>query len=538
MPDILIMNMDRMIHCKNGSSLLQALVQEHIYVESPCGGNGTCGKCRIRHMAGTLPLSTIQERKLLTEDERMAGYRLACEVYPQDFAAILVPQESNGKKEEQPEWMRYEYKLSEEQKKNASFAAAVDLGTTTIAASLIDTKNSRTLDTETMVNPQTAFGQDILTRITYEQKNKEKGIEELQKAAAGAIDELIGRLCSKCGVGREEIKEIVVAANTTMMHMLLGVDAESLGKAPYKPVFTGSRRVSAKELGIHAAAEKGVYCLPGASAFIGADVVAGAQACDMCKEFMDRVLLLDIGTNGEFILAKDGELLSCSCAAGPALEGMNISSGMRAAEGAIELVEIYPEGIRHKVIGGGRPYGLCGSGILSAVNEMLRTGIIKEDGSFIKKEELPDTDWRRRYLIVEGKKRSMKISEGDRPILITQGDIRQIQLAKGALLSGFWTLLEEAGLKAEELYKVLIAGQFGAHIRPQDLTGIGIVPKEVEDKIRYVGNAALGGTYQALVFRGVKEELESLAGKISYIELGETKGYQERFINCLQFAQK
>ena len=247
-----------------------------------------------------------------------------------------------------------------------------------------------------------------------------------------------------------------------------------------------------------------------------------------------NVLFIDIGTNGEIVLASKGKLLCCSCAAGPALEGMNISSGMRATEGAVEDVEISEKGISLKVIGDQTPVGICGSGILAVLRELLKSGIVKKTGVFVKKDKLEETDYRYSMIRMNGTKREFILKE-EPELLITQGDVRQVQLAKGAILSGFTALCKKAGIQMEELDKVMIAGQFGAHLPADSLTGTGILPKVVEDKLVYVGNSSKTGAYMTLMSEKIKREMEELAEKMEYMELAETENYERIFTECMIF---
>lgn len=414
------------------------------------------------------------------------------------------------------------------------YGIAIDIGTTTVVCALIDMGTGKELAHASMINAQKHFGLDVLTRITYEMEHPQGGVKKLQDAIVGSINDMIGDVCSQAGVLREQIYEITVGANCTMMHMLLGVDAVPIGKAPYAPMFVKAKELSAACVGIHAAPGARLCCLPSVSAYIGADIVAGAYVCQLQKE-KGNVLFIDIGTNGEIVLAHQGRLLCCSCAAGPALEGMNISSGMRAAQGAVEDVKITPQGIRLKIIGEEPAAGICGSGILAAVKELLRTGLISKSGVFIKKEKLEETDYRRPMIGTDGVRREFILTDTPKRIQITQQDVRQVQLAKGAILSGFLALLNEAGIGMEELDKVLIAGQFGAHLPVDSLTGTGILPREVTDKIVYVGNTSKTGAYMALMSGRVKREMEELAHYMDYMELGAVKGYERLFADCLIF---
>ena len=418
------------------------------------------------------------------------------------------------------------------------YGVAIDIGTTTVVCSLIDMKTGEELGHASEINAQKFFGLDVLTRITYEIENPEDGREKLQKAIVGSINKMVKSVCDRNGLAQDQIYEISVGANCTMMHMLMGVDARPIGKAPFAPVFARAKDVKASDIGLKAAPGARLYCLPSVSAYIGADIVAGAYVCDL-RHRKGNVMFIDIGTNGEIVLAANGHLMSCSCAAGPALEGMNISSGMRAAEGAIEDIHINEDGIDLKVIGDCEPAGICGSGILTVTKELLRTGIVRKTGAFVKAGKFDEDDYRSKYIAVdeEGKRSFIMTEGGDgtEPLYITQGDIRQVQLAKGAILSGFMALLKKAGIGMADLDKVLIAGQFGAHLPAESITGTGILPFEVEDRIEYVGNTSKTGAYMALMSGTVKRQMEELAHDMDYLELGATDNYERLLSECLIF---
>ncbi len=418
------------------------------------------------------------------------------------------------------------------------YGVAIDIGTTTVVCSLVDMLTGEELGHASEINAQKFFGLDVLTRITYEIENPEDGREKLQKAIVGSINKMVKSICDEHGLTQDQIYEVTVGANCTMMHMLMGVDARPIGKAPFAPVFARAKDVKASDIGLKAAPGARLYCLPSVSAYIGADIVAGAYVCDL-RHRDGNVMFIDIGTNGEIVLAADGHLMSCSCAAGPALEGMNISSGMRAAEGAIEDIHINEDGIDLKIIGDCEPAGICGSGILTVTKELLRTGIVRKTGAFVKADKFDADDYRSKYIAVDEEgKRSFKMTEGGdgtEPLYITQGDVRQVQLAKGAILSGFMALLKKAGIGMADLNKVLVAGQFGAHLPAESITGTGILPFEVEDRIEYVGNTSKTGAYMALMSDAVKRQMEELAHDMDYLELGATDNYERLLSECLIF---
>ncbi|KEZ88041.1 ferredoxin [Clostridium sulfidigenes] len=598
MPKIFIKQLGKDFEYVPKKNLLQLLLENDIFVDNPCNGNGSCGKCKVRVLEGNLPPLSPTERKLLKEDEINADIRLSCLVVPKEDITIEILQKERKHKilttgyvpefefnptiskkifeikmptlETQSPFedslcealgsKKVNWKLLRDYESSYGtvtgvfndselialeagdtteflYGVAIDIGTTTVVAALIDMNNGEDLATASRINPQKKFGLDVLTRITYELEHPEGSKEELQKTIVEAINEMVEELCSEGKVKKENIYEISIAANCTMMHFLLGVDATSIGKSPYAPVFTKAKNISASDLGIKAAKCARVYCLPSVSSYIGADIVAGAYVCELHKA-EENILFIDIGTNGEIVLSKGGRLLSCSCAAGPALEGMNISSGMRAAEGAVEDVEITEKGVDLKVIGEEDPIGICGSGILAAVKELLRTGIVKNNGAFIKKEQLEGSDYRYKMIQLNGNKREFILKSTPEQLLITQGDVRQVQLAKGALLSGFYALLKQAKIDMGELDKVMIAGQFGAHLPADSLVGTGILPKEVKDKLVYIGNSSKTGAYMALMSVKVKKEIEDLAGEMEYMELGASEGYEKLFSQCLIFGDK
>ena len=543
---LLVTSSDKEYEYEAGKSLLKILLDAKIFVDNPCNGKGTCGKCKVKIISGNIHASNETEKRLLSEEEIKEGIRLACLVMPEtDLKIELLQKERKHKvltKGYIPEFSfegeiqkrLHSFGLKSGKMPEKMYGIAIDIGTTTVVCALIDMYTGKEIENVSNINAQKHFGLDVLTRITYEIEHPESGVQELQYAIVDSINEMLGELCNKANANRTDIYEIVVAANCTMLHTLLGVEAISLGRAPYEPVFKDAKQVKASEIGIQIAAEGSVYCLPSVSAYIGADIVAGAYVCELQKE-KDNVLFVDIGTNGEIVLANKGRLLCCSCAAGPALEGMNISSGMRAAEGAIEDIVITENEVKLQVIGDEEPAGLCGSGILAAVKELLRVGLLKKEGAFIKPKQMEENDYRHKYLQMNGAKREFVVTREPVEILVTQSDVRQVQLAKGAILSGFIALLQKAGIQMEDLDKVMIAGQFGAHLPVDSLTGIGILPKEVKGKLVYVGNTSKTGAYMALMSTKVRNEIEQLAKVMEYTELSEMKEYERLFIECLTF---
>ena len=509
--------------------MLENLLSVGEFVDNPCNGKGKCGKCKVRVLSGECSPLTEEEKKILSTEEIDSGVRLSCLANPVSDCEVELMQKVLEHKVlttgAMPEF--------EKDGDLTGYGFAIDIGTTTVVASLVNLETGEELASASDINAQKHFGLDVLTRITYEYENPDTGAQELQNAIVDSLNKLMADACKKAKVDVSEIAKINVAANCTMMHMLLGVDARSIGKSPYEPVFRDAKTMPASEVGLNGSERCVLYCLPHVSAYIGADIVAGAYVCQMQKS-TDNELFIDIGTNGEIVLARGGELFSCSCAAGPALEGMNISSGMRAATGAVEEVQIRADKIELQTIGKARPEGICGSGILAVVRELVVNKIILKSGVFVKLEELEDTDWRRKYIRLNGTKRELVMCE-DPEILVTQSDVRQVQMAKGAILSGFMALLNEANITMEDLDRVYIAGQFGAHLSVDSLVGSGILPACVQDKLTYVGNSSKTGAYMTLLSKKVTEEIEALAKKINYLELSNLDNYERLYSECMQF---
>lgn len=598
MPTIGVRPTGRTFEYVPGTSLLEILLENDVFVNNPCNGKGTCGKCRVKLVGGQEFAVSDTERSLLSQSDFDQGVRLSCLIDPtEDLTVELVHKERKHKvlttgimpdfefapetrkqsvcvrrptlEDQTPfedqicEQLGVEYielevlaeaglepgdwtavlhgnrviQLEPGDTTGLLYGVAIDIGTTTVVCELVDLATGERMGNASQINAQKVFGLDVLTRITYEFEHPENGVANLQKVIVKSINDMIGEVCAEIGVARTSIYEITVGANCTMMHMLLGVDARCIGKAPFAPAFARAKDLSAASIGIDVAAGARLYALPHVSAYIGADIVAGAYVCELEKE-SGNVLFIDIGTNGEIVLASHGRLLSCSCAAGPALEGMNISAGMRAAEGAIEEVTVTEGGNEFKVIGGAEPAGLCGSGILAVMRELLSCGFVRKNGAFVKLAKLDESDWRRSRMVEdENGKRAFVLTEQPERLLVTQSDVRQVQLAKGAILSGFVALLGKAGLDMDDLDKVVIAGQFGAHLTPNSITGTGILPPEVEDRIVYAGNTSQTGAYMALMSADVKRDMERLAQKMDYMELGATENYERLFSDCLLFPE-
>ncbi len=590
---------DKGYEFKIGNNILEIIQNNNLGMESPCGGKGLCGKCKIKVLNGDINPLTKEELKFLSKEEIKNNIRLGCLVYPKsDINVELLNKQNinhkiltdgympNFNKEVQIEKNIYDIKkptlennLSYEEVlknilnteiedyeilKNISnlfmydkfsavyingeltglessniseeiYAIAVDIGTTTVVCSLVDMKKQCEIASESEINPQKEYGLDVLSRINYI-KNKDNGLETLHKSIIDCINKLINKLCENNCINKANIYEVSIAANTTMMHILTNINPLSIGKSPYSPIFIKSKNLKSKELGINISNFGRVHLLPGVSSYIGADIVSGVAVCDL-KNVDKNVLFIDIGTNGEMVLSQKGKLVSCSCAAGPALEGMNISCGMRAGDGAIENIKI-EDNIKIKVIGDKTPIGICGSGIVDAISELARLNLIGKTGRIAKKETIEnhkELSHLSKFIVDENKKRRFILISEPNEIAITQEDIRQVQLAKGAILSGIYALVDEANIKIDEIDEVIIAGQFGKHLSVESLVGVGIIPKELKNKIKYIGNSSKTGAIMSLLSKDIRNSMDTIAYEIDYFELSTKNGYERLFTDCLKF---
>jgi uncharacterized 2Fe-2S/4Fe-4S cluster protein (DUF4445 family) len=413
----------------------------------------------------------------------------------------------------------------------AFYGIALDIGTTSVVAELFDLADGKSMGIQSCLNPQTEFGGDVLTRIAFTSEH-DAGTKLLQEKIVGCINQLIDQLVATKRLPREYIYTIVVAGNTTMLHLLLGISPHSLAQAPYRPVFTQQLEVNPAKVGLVIAPRGVITVLPSAAAFVGADIVAGLIALGL-QRYPKTVLFIDIGTNGEIVVCKDGALVGTSSAAGPALEGMNITCGCRAEKGAVEGVTLLSDGtLKVEVIGNGEAGGLCGSGLIDLVAELVRCGVIESSGRFAKREKLAPV-LASRLMDIDGKPAFAVTEEGS--VFLSQKDVRQVQLAKGAIAAAIDLLLKELNLSFSDIEEVLVAGAFGFHLKPASLVGIGLLPLACRDNIRFVGNTAKEGAKAVLLNRQAGLEILEVARKIQIKELSLHPEFQDHYVKSLAF---
>jgi len=416
------------------------------------------------------------------------------------------------------------------------YGFAVDIGTTKLAGYLVDLNTGRTLGTCSEVNPQVKQGGDVITRITYAM-GKPRNLAELHEVLIDAINHMISDVCRKLAMSEHDIYDVVAVGNTVMHHFFFNINPKSVGFSPYTAVVGRSLDVRARDLGLKVNAGAYVHSPPNVAGFVGADAVADIMATEVYKA-EELTLLVDIGTNVEIVLGNKNQLQACSTPAGPALEGAEISFGMRAVAGAIETVWIDPKDmtVGFRTIGNQRPKGICGSGIVDAIAEMFKAGIISNSGEIRKELQTPRVriqDRTAEFLIAEKEQTAI-----GKDIVVSQQDIRQIQLAKAAVYTGVLMSMKHLEVKLEDIKKVYVAGAFGTYLNSQSARNIGMYHDLPLNRIRYVGNAAGAGARALLKSTALREVASKLAKDIRYFHLGNEPDFQKEFLNALYFPHR
>lgn len=587
-----------------GTTLLQAAHEAGVLIQSVCGGEGKCGKCKVIVNGSTRNLSKITEaeRLHLTPQETEAGYRLACQAKAAGNVTVTVPVESLGLKHKilvegvekavtlnpltkiirvpvpppaisdqrsdltrlidtlrdatgktlkcdleilraLPERLRkadwkvsvvvwndeiVDVKLAEEE---SLFGLALDIGTTSIAGYLVNLTTGKTVGVSARPNPQIVYGDDVISRISYVNLHKD-GLEKLRSAVVNGINEIVNDLCKHAGIRNADIYDSVFVGNTLMHHLFFGLNPKHLALSPYVPVAQNLISIKAKEARINVNQNSYVSFLPPIAGFVGADVIGDILASGIHKS-NKLSLLIDIGTNGEIVLGNKNGLIACSCAAGPAFEGGHIKCGMRAVAGAIERVAIDSETgeLYYKTIEDRKPAGICGSGLVDAVASLLKAGIINRSGNFNINIENPRLRREPLEFVIAW---AAETATG-KDVVVTQGDIREVQLAKSAMYTGATILMKRTKVTTKEIEKIQLSGAFGNYVDPQNAMTIGLLPEFNLTKIRSIGHGAGIGAKLALISKTIRRKAKNIAKNLGYIELGADRDFQKEFIDALHF---
>ncbi|MCK4248388.1 MAG: DUF4445 domain-containing protein, partial [Candidatus Omnitrophica bacterium] len=394
------------------------------------------------------------------------------------------------------------------------FGLSLDIGTTTVAGSLIDLSSGKEIAVASKMNEQVIWGDDVISRINFVIDDF-KNLAKLHSKIIEVVNSIIQELCQKSEIRSNEIYQAVVVGNPTMSHFLLNVSPVNIASLPFITVFDSRISVKAKDIGVNINSKANLIVLPGISGFVGADTIGVILSTGIYKK-KQLSLAVDIGTNGEVVLGSTDRIMACSTAAGPAFEGARIEHGMRASLGAIESVVIENTKVKFGVIGGGEPVGICGTGVIDVLSQLLKNDIMDNTGRMNQD----------RFLLYKNK---------NRVIDITQKDIREVQLAKGAIRAGIEILKEQMKVDYDDIKEVLLAGAFGNYIRKDSAVGIGLIPEQLKNKIKFIGNAAFAGAKMALISTKMMRRAEKIADKTEYIELSNRTDFQEEFAKAMMF---
>ncbi|GBC94429.1 Na(+)-translocating NADH-quinone reductase subunit F [bacterium HR16] len=606
----------------DGTPFVRALWQAGVAVETPCGGFGVCGKCKVRFTGGAVPDPTEEELRHVSASELAEGWRLACRHRVTGDAEVVVPAESRpaiaqvlttaveravplepavrrlplqlpapSTSDERSDLRRlldalheqHGVKLEAEQVplsvtrqlpqvvREADFhpfvvlfhdpdhpaetrllavqsddatpllGIAFDIGTTTLVGYLIDLQNGKEMAYAARLNPQVQYGDDVVSRLTFVYHDP-TGLKLLQHAVVRGLNEIIAEACQSAGVDPQHIFEVVAVGNTTMLHFLLGVNTNSIAVAPYVPVFTDLLSVEARQIGLRVNPSAVLTTLPCVAGYVGADTVA-VTLTHLHDPDDETVLALDIGTNGEVVLRHRGKYYCTSAAAGPAFEGGRIYQGIRAEVGAVAQISVESNGENHwlhiTTIGGGLPKGICGSGLIDAAACLLDIGAVNEAG---RMNNNGDGKWWESHLTTLCEQKAFQlvapeasgIPEG---IVLTQKDVRELQLAKGSIRAVTEVLLQEAGIRWADVHRVLVAGAFGMYVNLRSAQRIGLLPPVPLERIEPVGNAAGAGAKIALRSVRERKRAEWLAQQMKHVVMTGNPQYQEAYMDHLGFVE-
>jgi uncharacterized 2Fe-2S/4Fe-4S cluster protein (DUF4445 family) len=410
------------------------------------------------------------------------------------------------------------------------WAAAVDIGTTTVSVWLVDLTTGKVRAQVAEYNGQIARGEDVISRIIY--AGKDGGSQEMRSLVLGTINELVDRACKRVSASPGQVVKATIAGNSTMMHLLLGIPAASIRLMPFITAVNHVPSLLAREVGLEINPEARVDCLPGVASYVGADISSGVYSSGMDATDL-LTLFLDVGTNGEMVLGSQEWLVTCACSAGPAFEGAGVMAGMRATSGAIEEVWINSQTYEpsYRVIGGIKPRGICGSGLISLLAEMFLTGVVDKGGHVNTRLDTPrvrEGEHGGEYVIAWGS----ETSHGD-DIAINNVDIDNLLRAKAAIYAGFTILAERVGVPLEEVEQLLIGGSFGKYINVEKAVQIGLLPDMDWDRFQFLGNTSVMGAYRALLDREARSRIQAIANRMTYIELSADNSFYDAFMSAL-----
>ena len=529
-----------------GRTIMEIASEQNIILRSDCGGLGQCGQCLVDVTpAEHLSILTDNEYETLSPERMKNGGRLACEARIKGPLSVSVSDSVLDSKEAVGKALDGEFFAGKQKAirgdtdaKTGSLGISLDIGTTTLALYLCDLNSGEVLMSAAEANPQRRYGEDVISRIAYT-NDQEDGLSELRQVLIEKINNLIAHCLVSANADTQAIQRVTVVGNTTMQHIFSGLHPRRLGVSPYMPLSCDSQNMNAAQAGLSIDESSPVHLFPVISGFIGGDTV-GVILSEKPHERDEISLIIDIGTNGEIVLGNKEALWVTSCATGPALEGAHIESGMRASSGAIQKVFIDPTTyhVDYEMVGNDEtmhPKGICGSGVIDAIAEMLKAGLILPSGRLC--EGLPgvvedENGIGRKFVIVPAGESSIH-----HEIAITLADVRQVQLAKAALSTGIKLLMRKAGIKKFD--RLVLTGAFGARFNWQNAVTIGMLPEEsYQADVLSVENAAGQGAILALLDENVRKNIQAVAGRAHVLELAEDPDFIVEFTEGTKFSDK
>ena len=581
-----------------GVSVFDAASWNGLAIDSTCGGHGTCKKCKVQILEGQVPVSNLDVRAFSAEQLEAGWRLACVAKANQNLKVSVPPLSTRPKAAtvgvgrqvilrpavqkryvELPEPSLHDQSMDLERLQIAisdiefsvdyevlktlprilrqanwkvtavinddvliavepgdttalSYAVAFDLGTTTVVATLLDLTTGTPVAVKSMLNKQQPFGADVISRISATMLDSQ-ALSLMQSAALATLNELVVEVCSEANLSSENIYDVAIAGNATMMELLLGIDPEPVGVAPFITVTREWPTLRASEVGLDLYPAARCYLFPLFGAYVGGDIVAGALATGMDRDKRVR-LLIDVGTNCEIVLSDGDKLLTTAAPAGPAFEAASISCGMRAADGAIEVVQFKDGELSLGVIGDVEPLGLCGSGLVDAVYALHQAGLIDPSGRFVAIEEAQTIAPKLagNFTVLANEERAFVLSwNGEEPtVYLSQRDVRELQFAKASIATGWRLLLEELGLNPDDVQQVLLAGSFGSYLSPASAIGIGLVPKLPVARIVSAGNVAGEGAKMVLLSQAERHGANALLREVAYVELSDRPDFNDKFM--------
>ena len=543
------------VKIKRGETLHDGLERAGIAIETPCGGQGVCGACKVWVDSPELVPSTPHEDISAADDKK--GLRLACQAIPGNDLTIRLEdnfvydkaERNQGRILLQNHLIKQngaapavkifkkqgkvllvhdrgtdEVYLDTWQPHYTPKGLAIDIGTTTMVICLVCLNTGEILASGSSLNPQVVHGHDVLTRIQYAETPE--GLDEMASLVRNKLNALLAEACKTTHTHPDEIVDVTIGANTSMLQLAAGIDPTPLGRVPFTFDIKGGTTHPAALFGLNVNKAARVYLPPVMHAFVGTDITAGLL---LCPDFFDdskSILYIDMGTNGEMCLNVKGRRFTTSTAAGPAFEGMGLSTGMRATDGAVEKVTITNGVIEFQTIGGGKVKGVCGSGIVDFIAALLVTGILDASG------KLSANDEKNQRVVTLADQPAFAYGEG---IHLTQKDIRQIQLAKGAVRTGIDLILQTGKLTCNDLDSIYVAGGFGNYLQPANMERIGLLPENAADKVIFCGNASIDGSTILLTQGDRRLFLETALDKMEHLQLADSPDFMNTFVTSLGF---